>query len=251
MFRKTNFISLISIVIFASCKNTGADPGGPIVTIAVPEAYIKMYRYTSITSDGTFVIIKSNGTPDHRSVYFPTSDTSYQNFTGPTTFGGVAFVKNLNTISSQNLMFKIPANPAVAAVHSATPIGVIGIALNGVPFYNQNEVAGQLLTNEIPSFDQNWGHPLPSGKYHYHLEPLFLTTKFSRSSLLGFLLDGFPLYGPEEAGATVTNAMLDVYHGHTRGTLEYPNGIYHYHVTSTAPYIIGNEFYGTPGIVTQ
>ncbi len=251
MFRNFFFLSLLSIVLFSSCKNTGVDPGGPIVTISVPEIYTKMYKYTSITSDGTFVIIKSNGNPDHKSVYFPTTDTSYQNFTGPTTFGGVGFLKSLNTISAQNLTFKIPANPALAAVHSATPVGVIGIALNGVPFYNQNEVAGQPLTNEIPSFDQNWGHALPSGKYHYHVEPLFLTTKFTRTGLLGFLLDGFPLYGPDEAGATVTNAMLDAFHGHTRGTLEYPNGIYHYHVTSTAPYIVGSQFYGTPGTVTQ
>ena len=69
--------------------------------------------------------------------------------------------------------------------------------------------------------------------------------------MLGFLLDGFPVYGPKENGVTVTNADLDDYHGHSHATDNYPDGIYHYHFTETAPYINGDGFYGSPGIVTQ
>jgi hypothetical protein len=65
------------------------------------------------------------------------------------------------------------------------------------------------------------------------------------------LLDGFPVYGPMENGAAVNNADLDVYHGHSHATAEYPDGIYHYHITSTDPYINGDGFYGTAGTVTQ
>jgi hypothetical protein len=136
--------------------------------------------------------------------------------------------------------------------HSATPLGPIGVSLNGVPFFNQYAGPNQPLTNEVTSFDQYWGHPQQSGQYHYHVEPKYLTQeKFTKSALLGFLLDGFPVYGPEENGTTVTNAMLDSYHGHTSVTADYPNGIYHYHITSTDPYINGSGFYGTPGTVTQ
>jgi hypothetical protein len=35
-----------------------------------------------------------------------------------------------------------------------------------------------------------------------------------KDALLGFLLDGFPVYGTIENGVTVTNSNLDVYHGH-------------------------------------
>jgi hypothetical protein len=34
-------------------------------------------------------------------------------------------------------------------------------------------------------------------------------------------------------------------------TPEYPNGIYHYHITAADPYINGSGYYGTPGTVSQ
>jgi phage tail protein X len=81
---------------------------------------------------------------------------------------------------------------------------------------------------------------------------LYLTSvKATKSSLIGFLLDGFPVYGPTENGAAVTNAMLDAYHGHSHVTEDFPAGIYHYHINATDPYINGSGFYGTPGTVSQ
>ena len=69
---------------------------------------------------------------------------------------------------------------------------------------------------------------------------------------MGFLLDGFPVYGPlEESGKTVANSDLDVYHGHTHSTIDFPKSIYHYHFTADAPYLNGNGYYGTAGTVTQ
>ena len=131
-------------------------------------------------------------------------------------------------------------------------MGPIGVAINGVPLFNQYAAGGSKLSGEIVSFDQYWGHPQMQGQYHYHVEPKYLTTvKSTKSSLMGFLLDGFPVYGPEENGAVVTNATLDVYHGHTSATGDYPNGIYHYHFTSVDPYLNGSGFYGTAGTVTQ
>ncbi len=228
------------------CNKNDANAGG---TFPVPAIYQKIYGANSITSDGTFVIIKSTGTPDHKSVYYSTANSMYESFSG-TTFSGVIFNKNPNTISTQNLTFKIPINPAVSSAHAPTPLGPIGIAINGVPFFNQYAGPNQPLSNEVASFDKYWGHPQMTGQYHYHVEPLYLTTvKVTKSSLLGFLLDGFPVYGPEENGAAVTG--LDAYHGHTSITIDYPNGIYHYHITNTDPYINGNGFYGTPGTVTQ
>jgi hypothetical protein len=77
------------------------------------------------------------------------------------------------------------------------------------------------------------------------------TVKATKSSLLGFLLDGFPVYGPMENGVAITNSMLDAYHGHTLATADYPSGIYHYHITDADPYLNGSGFYGTAGTVTQ
>jgi hypothetical protein len=243
-------VTLIFLSIFPyGCKKSGSATNTG--STAVPAVYSKIYGATSITSDGTYITIKSNDQPDYKSVYYPANDAMFQSFSG-TTFGGYTFKKNPNSIEAQTLTFKIPINPKEATTHSPTPLGPIGISLNGVPFYNQYAGPNQPLTTEIVSFDQYWGHPQQSGQYHYHVEPLYLTTvKATKSSLLGFLLDGFPVYGPEENGVMVTNDMLDEYHGHFSATSDYPNGIYHYHITSTDPYINGSAFYGTPGTVSQ
>lgn len=220
--------------------------GGP----TLPAVYAKIYGATSITFDGTIVIIKCNALPDHKSAYYQTTNALYEAFSG-TTFGGGNFAINPNRIATQNITLKIPVNPAVNPAHAATPGGVIGVALNGVPFFNQYAAMNSPLTNEINGFDQYWGHPQQSGMYHYHVEPIYLTTvKATKFALMGFLLDGFPVYGPKEENNTDPNG-LDVYHGHTHTTVDYPAGIYHYHFTTGAPYLNGNGFYGTPGTVTQ
>lgn len=245
---------ILTIATYVSCSTDNNDSSEVPVDNKVPEVYAKIYGATNmITSDGTYLTIKSNGMPDHKSVYYNQNDELYENFTG-TTFGGGTFKKNPNLIVSQNFTFKIPVNPKEAINHVATPLGAIGIAINGIPFYNQ--YAGpnnQELTSEINSFDQYYGHPQGSGQYHYHVEPIYLTTvKSTKSGLMGFLLDGFPVYGPnEENGSAVTTSSLDVYHGHNHATVDYPNGTYHYHFTADAPYLNGNGYYGTPGTVTQ
>ncbi len=245
---KYKFASLICLaILFISCDK---DDDSQTPTGTVPDVYKKIYGASSITADDNYVYIKTTGSPDHKSVYYPTSNSLYESFSG-TTFGGNTFNKNPNSISAQNYTFKIPKNPAVASTHAATPLGPIGVSINGVPFFNQYAGPSQPLTNEVVSFDQYWGHPQQTGQYHYHVEPTYLTTvKATKSSLLGFLLDGFPVYGPKETNNTDPTG-LDAYHGHTHVTAEYPAGTYHYHVTNTDPYINGSGFYGTAGTVTN
>ncbi len=226
---------------------TASNPSSAMV----PDVYKKIYGASSVTSDGTFITIKSVGLPDHKSSYYATTNALYDNFTG-TTFGGYNFVKNPNSIVEKAYVFKIPVDPKMASTHAPTALGAIGVSLNGVPFFNQYAGPSQPLTGEVVSFDRYWGHPAPTGQYHYHVEPLYLTTvKVTKSSLLGFLLDGFPVYGPEENGVAIDNSKLDSFHGHTSATMDYPNGIYHYHITATDPYINGQGYYGTPGTISQ
>ena len=73
----------------------------------------------------------------------------------------------------------------------------------------------------------------------------------SQLLLMGFLLDGFPIYGPVEDGTVLTSSNLDDHHGHSHPTSEFPDGIYHYHLTADAPYLNGVGYYGTPGTVTE
>jgi hypothetical protein len=260
---KTNNIRMVAvaaaIVLALSCSkndsttnttttNSGSGSGGSGST-TLPAVYSKIYGATSITTDGTWVTIKSTGLPDHKSVYYATTNPLYEAFSG-TTFGGNTFSKNPSTIASFSYTFKIPLNPTAAANPAATPLGPMGIAINGVPFFNQYAAGGSPLTSEVVSFDQGYGHPQQQGAYHYHVEPIKLTASKGSDALLGFLLDGFPVYGPTENGAVVASSSLDAYHGHTSATADYPNGIYHYHISSAAPYINGDGFKGTAGTVT-
>ncbi|MCC5612205.1 YHYH protein [Nostoc sp. CHAB 5834] len=246
--------ALVMAFSLSACNSSDStDDITPVTTdVTVPDVYKKIYGATSITNDGTYIYIKTKNLPDHKSAYYATTNPLYADYSG-TTFSGVKFGKNPSTIVEQSATIKIPLNPKVASTHAATALGVIGIALNGVALFNQYAGGGAPLTNEVGGFDQYWGHPQGSGVYHYHVEPLYLTTvKSTKSGLMGFLLDGFPVYGPqEEDGTVVTNSMLDDYHGHTHKTVDYPNGIYHYHFTTEAPYMNGNGYYGTPGTVTQ
>ena len=249
---KLPLVTLILLIAAAISCSKSTTTAADTTTNTVPDVYKKIYGATSITSDGAYVYIKTKDLPDHKSAYYPTTNALYEAYSG-TTFAGYTFVKNPNSIIEQTGTFKIPLNPAVNTAHAATPLGPIGIALNGVPFFNQYAGPNQPLTSEIVSFDKYYGHPQNTGMYHYHVEPLYLTTvKSTKSGLMGFLLDGFPVYGPQEENGTIlVSSQLDAYHGHTHATVDYPNGIYHYHFTTDAPYLNGSGFYGTPGTVTQ
>lgn len=170
-----------------------------------------------VTAD--FYIIKSDGIPDHETGQFP----------GP---------RNPNSIKKQNYSFKIPRNPQPARTASKIPMGPIGVAINGVPFYNPYNAEGMdAAKNE--AFDSCCGHPDFTGRYHYHIYPKCVKTPFKKddgskhSDLLGFAFDGYGIYGPlGENGKPPTD--LDECNGHTDATRGY-----HYHVTDKFPYILG------------
>ena len=113
-------------------------------------------------------------------------------------------------------------------------------------FFNQYAAGRVPLTNEIVSFDRYNGHPSPSNQYHYHVEPLWLTAK-GKASFIGVLLDGFPVYGPQEENGSAPSG-LDTCNGHTHATADFSLGIYHYHIVSAPPYIAGC-FHGAAGTV--
>jgi hypothetical protein len=235
-------LSLSLAIIILACKD---DDESTQSQNDAPEVYKNIYGAADMYVEGDFVVIKSKGLPDHKSPYY--TNANYEAYNGSNS----NFQLNPNKISEQNYTFRIPLTPKEASNHAATPLGAIGISINGVPFFNQYAGPSQPLTNEINSFDQYNGHPQQTGQYHYHMEPLYLSSSKGKSALMGFLLDGFPVYGPTENGAPVTTAMLDAYHGHSHSTADFPNGIYHYHITDDAPYINGDGFFGTAGSVSK
>lgn len=172
------------------------------------------------------LIIRSNGIPDHDTGPFPNP-------------------RNPNTIREQQYVFKIPRQPKWSDHVTMTPMGPIGVAINGIPFYNPYNAEGQdAAKNEV--FDECCGHPDPMGRYHYHVYPRCIHTSFKdepgqHSPLIGYAFDGYAIYGPNgEGGKPPTD--LDQCNGHSD-----PVRGYHYHVTNKFPYVIG----GYHGVVEQ
>lgn len=196
----------------------------------VPLMYQKFQSAVSVTIAGTQVTLKSNGLPDHKSPYWGAGNALYE---APQ--AGMMLAPN--SIASQNFTIKVPASPVVGTA-SDTPLGPMGMAVNGVAIFNQYAAGRSPLGAEILTFDRYNGHPQQSGQYHYHVEPLWLTGGNGPASLIGVLLDGFPVYGPKEADGS-TPSGLDSCNGHVHGTPDVPAGIYHYHVTAAPPYISG------------
>jgi hypothetical protein len=267
---------LIGCILFAACNKSSNSSSSSYTstdgttTNNFSRLYAKMYNYSSIdTSGSTNVIIKTTDIPDHKSPFFGTTSSKYEAYNGDNPSFSTKI--NLNgtisdpTLLSQSLTYTIPRYPVLASSHSSTTGGSIGIARNAVAYFNQyNGVGAALDSLEINNADQYLGHPTPTAagaQYHYHYEPKYLTKTYSNTSFLGFLLDGFPVYGPYENGVKITTAMLDSYNGHVSATEDYPNDkIYHYHVISAtssvasvlklaAPYINGGSYYGTKGTV--
>jgi hypothetical protein len=162
--------------------------------------------------------------------------------------------RNPNSIRPWTLQVTLP-EPAVAARPSCLPMGAIGVMLSGAVVFNALDAEGRdAPAHEI--LDACGGHPERSGIYHYHaLSPCLrdAAPATAHSSLLGYALDGFGIYGPRgEGGKTLASAGLDACHGHTHQVLfrGASRRVYHYHLTAGYPYTLGC-FKGTPATLPQ
>ncbi|WP_028889627.1 YHYH protein [Tenacibaculum ovolyticum] len=244
-------IMIVSLLNACSSSDTVEDLGDNTSGVTNYDITSILSKFDGIAAvsysvSGTAVTFTTTDLPNHKSPYWGVGNALYEAYNG--TNG--SWNQNPGSIGEQNITFTMPLNPKEAANKAATPMGPIGISRNGVVFFNQYAAGGAPLTGEINSFDQYLGHPANT-QYHYHIKPKFLTDTFGEDAFLGLLSDGFPVYGSLEDGKTITNDDLDDYHGHISATADFPNGIYHYHITNEDPYLNGSGFYGTAGNVTR
>ena len=234
------FFFIIFLALFALYCASDNSVAGDNQDTELPEIFSRFVNDVNIFVSGQSVVLESNGVPNHESPYWGNGNANYE---AP----HAGMVVNPNTIAEQSFVFSIPLNPTETSGITSTSLGPMGISVNGVPLFNQFAGPNQPLENEIATFDRYHGHPQQSGQYHYHIEPVFFSN--DDNSLVGFLLDGFPVYGRKDMNGSYP-ADLDDANGHIGITLDYPNGIYHYHITEDEPYISGG-FRGTPGTVSQ
>jgi hypothetical protein len=182
------------------------------------------------------LVMRSKNLPNHPVAVFP-DRTRYLD-------------GNPNVIQERRDTWYIPLEPKPNADRPAAmtmenkralPMGPIGVAVNGVVFFNPFDHIAE--ADAVWRLDRCCGHPSPNSQYHYHKYPVCVNTPWaddgtSHSPLLGFAFDGFPVYGPYEAAGELakdSSNALNEYNLHSddaRGA--------HYHVTpGKFPHIIG------------
>jgi len=247
-------LTIVSSLVFITCSKSDSSSssnntaGTVDITSVVQSKFLTSFGVT-ITTSGDNIIIKSDGRPNnHKSPYWGLGNALYEAFPS-------GHAANPNTMKAQNYTMTIPAKPAASTSHEATGLGAIGMALNGVPIFNNQEGPNTSLdAGTITSFDGAGAHPAQQGDYHYHVTGTYTTQ--DDANLVGFLRDGFPIYGRKCKDGSYPSD-LDTYGGHTKATAEFPNGIYHYHTSNTnylntGCYILkSGSYYGSKGTFTQ
>jgi hypothetical protein len=211
------------------------DAQGNIVTQdrLVPDNVVLIFK-----GDG-FLTVKAKNLPNHPTAKFPD------------TYGTQGY--NPSFIQELDKTYRLPLDPVInpdaKAVdetdsNHALPMGAIGIAVNGVVFYNPFDAGMQDASSLM---DRCCGHPSPDNRYHYHKYPVCVNTPFvdkgdAPSEVIGFAFDGLPVYGPYQSAGVMAKDS-------TTNPLNAFNACYddlrgwHYHVTpGKFPYIIGGYF---------
>ncbi|MBB5722032.1 hypothetical protein FHS72_001656 [Loktanella ponticola] len=208
---------------------------------------------TMDTAANTFRF-ESDGIPSHgfAEKYLIPSDPTNQPFEDkPIEFFDI--VNSADYFKESPVDTTITTQPVYTDAVTDTSLGRIGVALSGAQIFNDYEnfersvvaLDDQVVHDHVAFLDECNGHTLVDGtEYHYHGIPVCITEGLEQadahSVMIGVLEDGFPVYGNQGAGgAIVTNADLDECSGHVDVTPEFPEGIYHYHLTADeAPYMI-------------
>lgn len=134
-------------------------------------------------------------------------------------------------IVEKNVTLTLPT-PSVVPTGTAIDPGsdVIGVAMNGVLLFNQWNGSSSALDATGTSADAR-------GVYAQLVSQLTPSDNATYSPLLGFALDGYPIYGP--VGTTdltdpttgirvLSSADLDESNAIFSATPEFPDGVYHY-----------------------
>ncbi len=252
--RKILPLAIFSVATLISCTKDDSTTTGTTSTTTtttvteVPAAIKSNYKsMVTLSISSSNIVLKSSGVPDHVTAYWGVGNSMYvTQQTGQTVTPG--------QLTTQNFVMTIPANPVEAATKEATSLGPIGMALNGVAIYNDREAGNvPVEAGTLTTFDRAGGHSGPGGLYHYHFTGDY--TSKDDAKLIGFLRDGFPIYGRKDTTGTYPS-NLDANGGHMGVTQDYPKGIYHYHAQNvaymnSAYYILkAGSYYGTKGTFT-
>jgi len=213
-------IGLATLLISADKKyRSTTDP------IQVDKAFIPFKPNVYTYWDNTWFYVESKGIP-----------TSHVMMVGISNHGWQQQIPIPQCYTGSNA-WQIPLNP----IPAATPIpvnanhftrGAIALAVNGIPIFNPftNTGVDALVDGQLDNYG---GHCGRADDYHYHTAPLHLYGYTNDTLPIAYALDGYAVFGAKERDGS-SMATLDANHGHSYG------GVYHYHGTTSFPYMIEN-----------
>ncbi len=196
----------------------------------VARAFARFDPEARLRWDDDYLYVESDGVPDH-----------------PMMIGITAWQQQvpLPQAYTGSNAWQIPLNPTPAQEPLSAKTnffrGAIALAVNGVPIFNPIKNDGLTDTLLAGELDQWGGHCGRADDYHYHVAPVHLAQVVGEGQPIAYALDGYPLLGGQEPGASETGE-LDWLNGH-----EDHHGNYHYHTTESYPYVNGGFF----GAVTE
>jgi hypothetical protein len=189
--------------------------------------YKPPYGTVATSWDSVYFHISSLGMPTHNSTV-PLHDKMI----GITSWQQQVPIPQFYTDTNS---WSIPLQPVYATTPMSTRTnfmkGAVAIALNGIAIFNALNNRGE-DSYTIGELDNWGGHCGRADDYHYHAAPLHLAGPNGRLPI-AYALDGFAVYGTNEPDG-IPMQSLDTCHGH-----KIANQVYHYHGTSTYPYVIG------------
>jgi len=219
------------LVIFFSCKKTAdttTTTTTPVSNVVVPKTstgfidsvFAAFKPSVSTNFDNTYYYVNATGFPNHNMMVGITNWQQQvpipQNYTGTNSWS-------------------IPLQPVMSTTPLSTKSnlmkGAVALAVNGIPIFNALNNRGE-DSYKIGELDNWGGHCGKADDYHYHAAPLHLQT-INTNLPIAFALDGFPVWGDKEPDGSAMQS-LDTCHGHSWNTNQY-----HYHGTSTYPYVVG------------
>ena len=197
---------------------------------------------------------ESDGVPSHgfAEQYLIPSDPTDQPFADkPAEFFNVE--NSADYFKASAIDTTITTLPIYSDEVTDTSLDRIGVALSGAQLFNDYEdmarrvtaIDDQVVHDHVAFLDNCNGHTLVDGtSYHYHGIPVCIAEAAAQpgehSIMIGVLADGFPVYSNFDVGGiAVKSDDLDECSGQFGPTPEFPDGIYHYHLTADeAPYMI-------------
>ncbi|MCP4520897.1 MAG: YHYH protein [Cytophagales bacterium] len=215
MKRKYLFTSLYLVGLFNFCFSQNAEITSWMRNV---DGDLANYEFYDGPPNNGSTPVQLTDSSDIKSVCYNDNDV-YINANGLASYTMGPFLMNPNEPSNQNYTIKFTRTPfEETGTKTEIPLmGGIGFAINGVILYGYGDAKSYSKKDDanVSNGDGIWdtdawiaegetmdvtgaGHADDRGYYHYHATPIALYSDPSveHSPIIGYALDGFPIYGP-------------------------------------------------------